>query len=189
VALATVIALGIELAGGLISGSLALLSEAPHFAVDLSSVLIAIGVEYYILRGGNRDKKTVIRGWGGVVSSILLFVIVVLIFATAVERLFFPNPVDSGQMIIFAIAGFVGSAVSHWVLEMGEEEHDTHTPLAAHVDSDLIQSAGVIVLGLMIFVTHWQILDPMGSFVIVILLTRLSLKTLKRSWRSAHSAR
>ncbi len=189
VALVTFSAFVAEIGGGLSSKSLALLSDGAHVGVDLSSVMMAIGVEYYVRRGGNESKKAKIRGWGGVLSSTLLFVSVALIFEAAVRRLFVPDSVHSLRMIVFAIIGLAGNAVSLRLLHASEEEHVTHAALTAHVVSDLVQSVGVVLVGFAIFFTRWEILDPVSSFVIVIFLTRLSVKTFAKSWKSARSAR
>ncbi len=182
-ALATLAAFLFEIFGGIVSKSLALLSDAFHVGVDLVSVALALGTEY-LVRGENKRTKARIRGWGGVISGALLFASLIPILTEAVRRLIAPEAVHSGEMIIFAVIGLIGNAVSLAVLHKSREKHITHQSLNAHIISDLAQSIGVVVAGIVIAATGWEMIDPISSFIIVVLLFRLSIKTFKRSWDS-----
>lgn len=184
VALVTFLSLVLGVYGSFDSGSVALLSDSLHMGIDLGSVIIAISVEYYLRKNpllyqGEADR---IRGRGGVISSILLFIAVALVIKTAVEKLIEPEEIHSGSMIVFAVIGLVGNAYSLWLME-GCKKHVTHTALTAHIISDLVQSVGVVVVSVLIYVTGWLMLDSLSSFVIAVFLLRISVKTFRISWK------
>lgn len=169
----TLITLLAEVFGGIISGSLALLSDAFHVGIDLGSVAISIVVAYKI-RNQDKGKEDAVRSWGGVISGSLLAIAVGLIAAEGWERLKYPKPILSEEMLVFSIIGLIGNAIALWVMHENEEDHITHKALVKHILSDLIQSVGVVMVGIAIFFTGWAIIDPISSFVIALLLLRLS---------------
>ena len=182
IAVITAATLAIEIIGGLVSGSLSLVSDAFHVGIDLTGVLIALGSEYWVIsRPGDGEKK--IRGIGGIISGIALFVSTYWIFFEAAERIFSPKPVRAGSMILFALIGLIGNAIAAWVLH-GGKKHTTHQALSAHIISDLAQSIGVVGVGIFTLWTKWSFADPIASIVITALLLRLSYLTVRRSWDS-----
>lgn len=181
----TLTSLVVEIWGGLVSGSVALLSDAVHVFFDLNGIIIAITVEYYIrFHSNNISYQGKIRSVGGIVSSISLFVMVAIVFKATVQKVVAPEVIKSDMMIVFSIVGLLGNGLSLWIVESGEEDHVTHVALSAHIVSDLIQSVGVVVVAFAIFLTGWQWLDPTSSFVMALWLLRIAVKTLNRSWKS-----
>ena len=169
-----------EVFGGIISRSLALMSDAFHVGVDLSSAGIAVIVAY-LVRNGDKAKEKDIRNWGGIISGFLLFLTVPFNAMEGWERLNYPEPIASEEMMVFAVIGLIGNAIALWVMHESEEKHATHAALTAHIISDLAQSVGVVAVGILIFFTGWTIADPLSSFVIALLLLRLSIGVLKKS--------
>ena len=178
ITLATLLA---EIFGGIISGSLALLSDAFHVAVDLSSAGIALYVAYEVKK--SRLKEARMRALGGLISGILLLITVPFIMNEALERMNILETIQSKEMIIFAIIGLLGNALALWILHKSEENHVTHESLAAHIISDLLQSFGVVAVGFVIYSTGWMMIDSLSSFVIALLLLRLSVNVIRRSLR------
>ena len=172
--------LALEIVGSVISNSLALFSDALHVGIDLTSVILALVIEYRVLNK-HQAKKNKIRGWGGILSSLLLVATLIPITLEAIERFIRPEDIKSTQMIIFAIFGLVGNAICLRILRHSHQDHVTHVSLTAHVVSDLAQSVGVVVAGITIMLTGWIILDPLTSVLIVLLLSRITYKTFKQS--------
>ncbi len=160
-----------EIAGGLTSGSLALLADAGHVAVDALAVAVAIGAVYAARFNGKA------RAVGGAINAALLAVIGVFIFNEAANRLTEAPPIQSGAMIAFAVAGMAGN---WWSLKLLHRNHDhshlTHRSLKWHLISDLLQSAGVVATGIVIYFTGWTILDPLFSAFISLIIGRWALK-------------
>jgi cobalt-zinc-cadmium efflux system protein len=115
---------------------------------------------------------------------VLLFISVALILYAGVKRLFYPATIESPEMIIYAIIGFIGNGISLWILHGNKDRHITHQALRAHIISDVVQSVGVIFVGFAILLTNWQILDPLCSFLIVVFLFRVSVRLFAKSLQS-----
>ncbi len=167
-----------EIAGGLWSGSLALLADAGHVAVDALAVAVAIAAVYASRHNGKA------RALGGAINAVLLAVIAVLIFKEAADRLAEAPPIKSGAMILFAVAGMAGN---WWSLKLLHKNHDhnhlTHRSLKWHLVSDLLQSAGVVAAGVVIYFTGWVILDPLFSAFIGLVIGRWAVKLAADSYR------
>ncbi len=178
----TAITLVLECIGGALSNSLSLISDALHVAIDLIGIAIVLIVEYSV-HGQDKQKKQIVRGWGGVVSNGFLFMSVGMIAFEALKRLIESEVIQSKTMIVFAIVGLLGNAVSLYFLGHSHEEHATHTTLTAHVVSDLVQSVAVVVCGIIIACTGWVIVDQIGSLILIVFLFRLAIKSMKRSFQ------
>ncbi len=176
----------LEMFGALASRSIALMSDVVHVAFDLSGHMIAIFVACYVhFHPEGQKNEDKIRARGGVISSVLLFVTVGIVFKSAVEKSLNPQTIESGEMFIFAVAGLIGNAFSLWLLEKGHEDHLTSANLGAHIRQDLLQSVGVVVTGAIIFGTGWHVLDIISTFLITIWLFKISVETFYESCKAA----
>jgi cobalt-zinc-cadmium efflux system protein len=168
----TVGVLLIELAGGLLSHSLALLSDAGHVLTDV----FALGLAWFAVEQSKRpaDKR---RSYGyqrvtilaAFVNAITLIVIVLAIAFEAARRLINPEQVQGGLVIATAL---VGIAVNAFVL-LTLRGHTTSLNLRAatlHVTGDVAASAGVVIAGAVILLTGWLYIDPLLSLAIAALI-------------------
>ncbi|HEX9363904.1 MAG TPA: cation diffusion facilitator family transporter [Candidatus Dormibacteraeota bacterium] len=168
----TVGVLLIELAGGLLSHSLALLSDAGHVLTDV----FALGLAWFAVEQSKRpaDKR---RSYGyqrvtilaAFVNAITLIVIVLAITFEAVRRLINPEQVQGGLVIATAL---VGIAVNAFVL-LTLRGHTASLNLRAatlHVTGDVAASAGVVIAGAVILLTGWLYIDPLLSLAIAALI-------------------
>jgi cobalt-zinc-cadmium efflux system protein len=177
-----------EVAGGLWTHSLALLSDAAHVLMDV----VALGLSYVALRMAAREPSDR-HSYGlhraevlaAVINGGTLFVIAAGIFWEAGHRLFTPEPVKSVEMLGIAVAGLAVNLVVLLVLRGHDHghEHDHHDHDAdhehaegpgdlnvrsawLHVLGDTLSSVGVIVAGLLIWWKGWTLLDPVMSIAI-----------------------
>jgi len=162
----------IELAGGLYSHSLALLSDAGHVLTDV----FALGLAWFALEQSRRpaDQR---RSYGyqrvgilaALVNSAALIVIVVAIAFEAVRRLLAPEPVQGGVVIATAL---VGVAINVFViLNLGGSGRNLNLRAAMlHVTGDVAASVGVVVAGLVILLTGWLYVDSILSLAIAALI-------------------
>jgi len=168
----TCLVLVVELAGGLISHSLALLSDAGHVFTDV----FALGLAWFAVEQARRpaDRR---RSYGyqrvsilaALVNSVALIVIVIAIAAEAVRRLANPQPVQGAVVIVAAL---VGIAINLYVL-FGLRGHGKNLNLRAallHVTGDIGASVGVVVAGAVILLTGWLYIDPILSLGIAALI-------------------
>ena len=177
----TVLVLAGEVAGGLWTHSLALLSDAAHVLMDV----VALGLSYVAVRMAAQEPSDT-HSYGlhraevlaAVINGGTLFVIAAGIFWEAGHRLRAPEPVKSIEMLVIAAAGLAVNLVVLLVLrghdhghgheeEHGHDRDDLNVRSAwLHVLGDTLSSVGVIIAGLLIWWTGWTILDPLMSIAI-----------------------
>jgi cobalt-zinc-cadmium efflux system protein len=168
----TGVILVIELAGGLVSHSLALLSDAGHVLTDV----FALGLAWFAVAQANRPAD-LRRSYGyhrvsilaALVNAVTLIVIVIAIAFEAVRRLANPEPVQGGIVIAAALAGIAIN--SFIVVGLRRETRNLNLRAAlAHVVGDLVVSAGVVLGGVIILLTGWLPIDPLLSVAIAVLI-------------------
>jgi len=168
----TVIILVAELAGGIVSNSLALLSDAGHVVTDI----FALGLAWFATVQAERPadaRKTFGYHRVGILAALInaftLFVIAIAISLEAFQRFQHPEPVQ--PLIMFLSAG-IGIAVNLFIgLGLQKEGHSLNVRAATmHVFGDVIASVGVIVAGIIILMTGWTLVDPLLSVGIAVLI-------------------
>lgn len=176
-----------EVAGGLISGSLALLADAGHMLTDAAALLLALLATQF-----SRRKPTAQHSFGllrlttlaAFVNAIALLAITVLIVWEALERFWQPQPVAGGMMLIIAVGGLLANLLSFWLLRSGSEEKNLNVRAAAlHVLGDLLGSVGAIIAAVIILLTGWTPVDPILSILVSVLVLRSGWSLMKESVR------
>lgn len=173
-----------EVAGGVISGSLALIADAGHMLTDFASLVLA----WFALRLARRpanwrrtygfDRFSVLAAF---VNGLSLFVIAGWIVFEAWERLSEPGEVLGGVMLWVASAGLVVNALSFWVLTRGEGENLNVRAAALHVMGDLLGSVAALAAALVILWTGWTPIDPLLSVVVALIILRSAWKVVVES--------
>ncbi len=180
-----------EVIGGVITGSLALLSDAAHVFMDI----FALGLSFLALRFSSRpadDRHT--YGWhrlevlAALINGLTLLVISITIGWEAYQRFLEPAPVRGPLMLAIAVLGLVVNLVVALVLgshRHGEKAHihrDLNLQSAfLHVIGDAVSSVGVIVAAIVISLTGLAWVDPLASALIAILILLSSYRVLKGS--------
>lgn len=175
----------IEVIGGLISGSLALLADAGHMLTDAAALLFALLAVQFARRPPNARHTF---GWlrlttlAAFVNAIALVVITILIVWEAIQRFRFPQPVAGTTMIVIAVAGLIANLLAFWILHRGSAEKNLNVRAAAlHVLGDLLGSVGAIVAAVVILTTGWTPVDPILSILVSCLVLRSAWKLLQES--------
>ncbi len=168
----TVIILLVELIGGLLANSLALLSDAGHVITDIFALGLAWFATVQAERPANARKTFGYHRVGilaALVNSITLIIIAFAILLEAIQRFGHPEPVL--PFIMFLSAG-IGIVVNLFIGFGLRKEGDNLNVRAAalHVFGDVGVSLGVIVVGVIILLTNWTIADPLLSVGIAVLL-------------------
>src|SRR5262245_27550274 len=148
--------LAVEVVASLVTGSLALLSDAGHMATDVASLSIAL----LAIRLGRRpaDER---RSFGyrrleilaAALNAAALFLIAAYVFVEAVLRLRRPEPIDATGMLVVAALGLGVNAIAMWLLREGREESLNLRGAYLEVWADFLGSAAVLAGGLLIFRT------------------------------------
>lgn len=176
--------MAVEVIGGLLFNSLALLADAGHMLSDV----MAQGLAFAAIRIGRRSptdkltfgfKRTEILAalWNG----LALWAIVAFIFYEAAHRLFNPNPVVGKGMLIVAAVGLLVNLVMVALLFRDREENLNVRGVFLHVLSDALGSVGAIVAALVILATGYYIADPVVSVFIGLLILFSSWGLIKES--------
>jgi len=173
-----------EVAGGLWTGSLALLADAAHVFLDL----FALGLSYIALRLAALppdDRHTYgfhrLQVLAALANGATLLLVAFEIFREAWERFRSPAPVLAGPMLIVAVVGLVVNLLVALVLRQ-HDHHDLNVRSAfLHVLGDALASVGVIGAGVVILFTDWTWADPLISVVIGLIILLGSGRVLRDS--------
>ncbi len=184
--LITVIFMVVEVIGGLISGSLALLADAGHMLTDAAALLIALLAVHFAKRKPSASHTfgyLRLTTMAAFVNAAALLVIVILIVWEAITRFVNPQPVMGGTMLAVGIAGLFANLFSFWLLHQGEEKANLNVRAAAlHVMGDLLGSIGAVAAALIIMKTGWTPIDPILSVLVSCLVLNNAWRLMKESF-------
>ncbi len=174
----------IEIAGGLISGSLALLADAGHMFSDVGALGIALWVSHVIERP---PSKRTTYGYGraevlsGLFNGLTLLIVVTLIFHEAVQRIGGAHPVNANILLPVAVAGLIANLASAGVL-MAYRHDDLNVRAAfLHLAVDAGGSLAAIAAGVAIYFKGWQLADVIASILIGLLILGGAIRLVKES--------
>lgn len=176
----------VEIIGGIVANSLALLADAGHMVTDAGALLLSLFAVWLAAR-----PATPRRSFGfmraeilaAAVNAAVLILLSLYIFYEAWQRFSDPPEIRSGLMLGVAVAGLCANLVSAWVLSRGGgHKHDLNTRGAfLHVIGDLLGSVATIVAAVIIMLTGWEKADPILSVVIGGLIVFSAWKLLKEA--------
>ena len=174
----------VEVIGGVISGSLALLADAGHMLTD--TMALALAVFAFRVSARPADGR---RSYGyqrvqiiaAFVNGLSLLLIVGWILFEAVMRLIEPPDVIGTTMLMVASAGLVVNILSFLVLHGGDQDNLNIRGAALHVLGDLLGSVAAIIAALVIIQTGWMPIDPILSILVAALILRSAWSLVKRS--------
>jgi cobalt-zinc-cadmium efflux system protein len=165
----SVLILVLEVTGGLLSRSLALLSDAGHMLTDALSVFLS-----YLAIRWSKKPATAQRTFGyhrteilaALVNGLTLLAISGYIFYEAIRRFFQPEVIKVDILLIVAAVGLAGNLFG--MLILNRESHDNLNIRSTffHLLGDALSSLGVIVGGIVIMLTGWSVVDSLISVLI-----------------------
>jgi cobalt-zinc-cadmium efflux system protein len=176
--------MGVEVVGGLMSGSLALLADAGHMVSDAA----ALGFSWMAIRIGRRSA-TAELSYGfkrleilaAFVNGLALFVIAAWIIVEAVRRFAQPVHVLGGTMLVIAVIGFAANIAAFFVLNGGNHANLNMRSAWLHVLGDLLGSAVAIVAAGVIMLTGWMPIDPLLSIFVAVIVLKSAWQIVKSS--------
>ena len=173
-----------EVAGGLISGSLALLADAAHMLTDAGSLVLAwVG---YKLAERPADSQ---RSFGfsrmkilaAFTNGILLILLAIWIVWEAIHRLMAPVEVLGGLLMVVAVAGLVVNVIAFLVLHGGNKDDLNMQGALWHVAGDMLGSVAAIAAAGIIMATGWMAADPILSVFVALLVGIAGLRIARQS--------
>jgi cobalt-zinc-cadmium efflux system protein len=175
-----------EYIGGVISGSLALISDAGHNFSDVLSLALSYSGEVL-----SRKKPTKLHSFGlkraevavAVINAVSLCSLGVIIIAEAIRRFGHQQEISLKVMLPVAIIGLAGNFLSVLLLRSTKDKNLNIQSAYLHLFYDALSSVFVIVASITIAFTHWFVIDLIASLVIACLMIWSGVKVL---WEALH---
>ena len=169
----------VEVIGGLLSGSLALLADAGHMLTDAASIALALGAMHFAMRpysarctfGYHRLEVL-----AALVNALALWLIVAWVLTEAYGRFRSAPAVNGELMLSIGVIGLCVNLGTAWILHKSSAHNVNIEGAFLHVIADLLGSVGVVISGILIWGFGWTIADPVVSVIIALLI-------LLSSWR------
>jgi cobalt-zinc-cadmium efflux system protein len=174
----------VELIGGYITGSLALMSDAGHMFTDTLALLLSLIAVKIAMRPPTEEQTFgLIRAeiLAALINGATLIVISLLIFYEAIQRILKPPQVEAPIMLGVAIAGLVANAAGVLVLHDKSKSSLNIQGAFLHMVGDLLSSVGVIIAALLILFFRLEIVDPVISIFIGVIIVIGAWRLLRQS--------
>ena len=176
----------IEVAGGIYTGSLALLSDAGHMLTDVGALGLAIIVSRLADRSPDENRtygylKTEILG--AFINGASLIAICGFILWESIQRIYVPQPILAIPMLIVAALGLAANLISVRILLNAKSEDINIKAAYLHLIFDALGSVAVVISGLFIWLWGFYWIDTIVSLLIVILILMGTWKMILNSVR------
>ncbi|OYD06268.1 cation diffusion facilitator family transporter [Paludifilum halophilum] len=176
----------LEFFGGLVTNSLALLSDSGHMLSDAGSLGLSLLAMRFATRPPSPYKTFGFYRFevlAALFNAVTLFVIAGFIIWEAVQRFIEPPRVAGGSMMVIALIGLVANLFSAWSLvSQGDVKGNVNLRSAyLHVIGDALGSIGAIVAGLMMMLFSWYLADPFISVLVALLILKSAWGVLRQT--------
>lgn len=172
----------LEIVGGILSNSLALISDSFHVMLDFS----AIGVSLIAFRIAKKPHSVKLSfGFhraeivAALINGITLILVSGFIFYESYKRFLEPQAIQTDTLLGFAIAGFAANLAMMVLLKKESHSNLNIKGSYTHVIGDMLSSVGVIVGGIIISLTNYPVIDPIVSVGIGMLIIRSGIMLCK----------
>ena len=180
----TAILLVVEVIGGFLSNSIALLADAGHMLTDVAALALALFVAWF-----SRQPETPRKTYGYLRWEILaaflngatLLLISAWILWEAITRLGAPEHVQGGLMLAVAAGGLVVNLIAARVLVGSSSESMNARGAYLHVLGDLLASVGTLVAAVLIRYSGWLMADPVASILTTVLIMNGAWRLVRES--------
>lgn len=176
----------LEFFGGLITNSLALLSDSGHMVSDVSSLVLSLLAITVAAKPPSLSKTFGYQRFeilAALFNAITLFVIAGFIIAEALRRFQQPQAVDSTVMMVIAVIGMLANIISAVaLLKQGDVKDNINMRSAyLHVIGDALSSAGAIFAGVLMQLYSWYLVDPIVSVLVALVISKGAWKVAKQA--------
>jgi cobalt-zinc-cadmium efflux system protein len=173
-----------EVVGGLVTNSLALLSDAGHMFSDIAALGLTI-CAFQIARRPATSKRTYgyhrLEILAALINGLILWLVVGVIFTEAYRRLMDPPEVRSIGMLVIAAGGLVVNLLAGRILYTCDRHNLNVRGALLHVAGDALGSIGAMLAALIMLFTRWYFADPVISIVIGVLILYTSWELVRDS--------
>lgn len=177
----------LEFFGGLVTGSLALLSDSGHMLSDTASLALSLVAMIFAVKPPSLKNSYGYYRFeimAALFNGVTLFVIAGFIIREAWQRFFEPPAVASGTMMIIAAVGLLANLISAWSLMRKSDTKENINVRSAylHIMGDALGSVGALLAGLIMNLFSWYIADPIISVLVALLILRGAWGVLKQAF-------
>lgn len=156
------------------SNSTGLLSDAGHNLADVLGLLLSLIAIYMERAKGSINKK--LSKYVTLTNGLLLIGAVSLIIFESIEKIVHPQQVHAETVIIVSVAAIVVNGFTAWLLMRGEKNDINIKAAYLHAASDMLVSVAVVISGIIISFTGWNIIDPALSLLVSLFIAVPALK-------------
>ena len=178
------VVVGFEIAGGILTNSLALLADAGHMVSDVLAISIALGAIWMANRPASAQQTFGYQRaevLAAVANGVMLLLVAAFVFWQAALRFSDPPGVSSAPMLGIGVIGLVANVASAVILHRRQGESLNVRGAFYHVVGDLVGSVGVIVAGVIMLTPGWFLADPLVSVAIGLLIVLGAFRLLRES--------
>jgi len=175
----------VEVIGGLIAGSLALLADAAHMLTDAMALALAASAHWLSRRPASPTmhfgyrRAQVIAAF---VNGVALVALLTIIFVEALRRFADPSPVSWRPMLIVAVLGLFANILAYALLHGSNIRNNINVRGAMlHIAADMLGSVAAIVGALVIWTTGFVRIDPILSALVALLIARSAIRLLRET--------
>lgn len=180
----TCIYLVIEVAGGIISGSLALLADGFHMFADAAGIGLSLFAAWLANRPAPPQRTfgyQRVEILAAFFNAVFLIGMSVYIMVESYQRFQSPEPIQAGIMLPIAIGGLIVNIIAAKLLHADHEHNLNIKGVYLHVLGDLLGSVGAIAASLLIMFLGWRWADPMISALVSVLILHSAVNLLKEA--------
>ena len=174
----------VEIVGGVVADSLALIADAAHMATDALGLGMALLAIHFAGRPPS-DKRTFGYARAEILAALanclLLLGVGGYVLYEAIQRFLTPADTEGGLMIVFGAIGLVANMVSLTLLMRGQKESLNVRGAFLEVAADALGSLAVLISAAVILATGWQTADPIASLVIGLMIVPRTFKLLRET--------
>jgi cobalt-zinc-cadmium efflux system protein len=164
----------VETAAAMLTGSLALLSDAGHMFTDVLGIAMALAAITAAGRAATDSHRTFglyrLEVLAALANALLLTGVAVVVVVQAVRRFTDPPDVPAGWMLAVAVGGLIVNLVAFGLLRDGAKESINVRGAYLEVVGDLLGSVGVIIAAVIIGWTGWQYADPIVAVLVALMI-------------------
>ncbi|WP_314219696.1 cation diffusion facilitator family transporter [Streptomyces zaehneri] len=174
----------VEIVGGVLADSLALVADAAHMATDALGLGMALLAIHFAGRPPSANRTFGLARaeiLAALANCLLLLGVGGYVLYEAVQRFFTPAATEGGLMIWFGGIGLVANMVSMSLLIRGQSESLNVRGAFLEVAADALGSVAVLISAVVILTTGWQTADPIASLVIGLMIVPRTLKLLRET--------
>ncbi|MFI6089901.1 cation diffusion facilitator family transporter [Streptomyces sp. NPDC051218] len=180
----TITVMVVEIVGGIMADSLALIADATHMATDALGLGMALLAIQFASRPATENRTF---GYAraeilaALANCLLLLGVGGYVLFEAIQRFITPADTEGGLTIVFGVIGLVANMISLSLLMRGQKDSLNVRGAFLEVMADALGSLAVIVAAVLILTTGWQAADPIASLVIGLMIVPRTVKLLRET--------